>query len=130
VVGRDESSRRDGGSLVDNGRLDVALDGLDGRGVNDAAQGSDGIGAVDDVAADSSVLHDAAGDHDDILSRVGELLDDQIDHLTEGGILVLEQLGDAKEEGSSLILRKLLAGEEQQREFGEQDTTFARRDGR
>jgi hypothetical protein len=50
--------------------------------------------------------------------------------LTEGGILVLEQLGDAKEEGSSLILRKLLAGEEQQREFGEQDTTFARRDGR
>lgn len=113
VVGRYESGRRNGGGLVDNGRLDVALDSLDGGSVDNATQSTDGVGTVYDVASDSSVLHDTAGDHDDVLGGVGELLDDQVDHLAKGSIFVLEQLGDAEEERGGFVLGEFFAGEEQ-----------------
>lgn len=130
VVGGYESGRGNGGGLVDNGRLDVALNGLDGGSVDDATQSTDGVGTVYDVASDSSVLHDTAGDHDDVLGGVGELLDDQVDHLAEGSIFVLEQLGNAEEERGCFILRELFASEEQEGDLCEEDTAFARRDGR
>jgi hypothetical protein len=119
VVGRDEGGRGDGGVLVDNARLDEALNGLHSRGVNDAAEGADGIGAVYDVAADGRVLHDGRGDHDDIVGRARELLDDQVDHLAQRGILVLEELGDAEEEGRGFLAAPVLAGEEEEGQLGQ-----------
>lgn len=119
VVGRDERSRGDGGVLVDYARLDQTLDGLDGGSVNDTAESADRIGAVDDVAADRGVLHDGGSNHDDIVGRACELLDDEVDHLAERGIFILEELGDAKEEGGGFLPAPALAGEEQQGELGE-----------
>jgi hypothetical protein len=97
--------------------------------INNATQRTNGIGAVDNIAAYGRVLHDAAGDHDDILGGVGQLLDDQIDHLAERGIFVLEQLRDAEEEARGFVGRELLAGEEEQRDLGEENAASAGRDG-
>jgi hypothetical protein len=119
VVRRDEGGRGDRGVLVDNARLNEALDGLDGGGINDAAEGADRIGAVDDVAADAGVLHDGRGDHDDIVGGAGQLLDDQVDHLAQRGILVLEELRDAEEERRGFVASPALAREEQQGQLGE-----------
>jgi hypothetical protein len=119
VVGRDEGGRGDGGVFVDNARLDEALNRLHSRGVNDAAEGADRIGAVYDVAADGRVLHDGRGDHDDIVGRARELLDDQVDHLAQRGILVLEELGDAEEEGRGFLAAPVLAGEEEEGQLGQ-----------
>lgn len=130
VIRGHKGGRGDGGSLVDDGRLDVALNGLDSGSVDDTTQSSDGVGTVYDVASDSRILHDTAGNHNDILGGVGKLLDDQVDHLAEGGIFVLEQLGNAEEEGGGFILRKLFTSHKQEGDFGEQNTAFARRNGR
>jgi hypothetical protein len=119
VVRRDEGGRGDRGVLVDNARLDEALDGLDGGGIDDAAEGADGIGAVDDIAADGGVLHDGRGHHDDIVCGAGQLLDDQVDHLAQRGILVLEQLRDAEEESCGFVASPALAREEQQGQLGQ-----------
>ena len=85
--------------------------------VDNAAEGADGIRAVYDVAADRGVFHDGGGDHDDIVGGASELLDDKVHHLAERGILVLEELGDAEEEGGSLLSSPALAREEQQRQL-------------
>lgn len=78
--------------------------------VNDAAQSTDGIGPEDGISAASSILHNRACHHDNIFSGVGELLDDKVDHLTEAGIFILEELRDAEEEGRRFIGREVLAG--------------------
>jgi hypothetical protein len=119
VVCRNEGRGGDGGILVDDARLDEALNRLHGRGINDAAKGADCIGAVYDVAADGGVLHDGGGDHDDIVGGASELLDDQVDHLAERGILVLEELRDAEEEGRGFLAAPVLAGEEEESQLGE-----------
>jgi hypothetical protein len=124
MVRRDEGGRGHGGVLVDYARLDETLDGLHGRGVDDAAEGADGVGAVYDVAADGCVLHYGGGDHDDIVGGASELLDDQVDHLAERGILVLEQLRYAKEEGCGFLASPALSGEEQQGQLGQDHSTF------
>lgn len=129
VVRGDEGGRGHRGVLVDYARLDETLNGLYGRGVDDAAEGADGIWAVHDVAADRRVLHDGRGDHDDIVGGARKLLDDQIDHLAERGIFVLEQLGDAEEEGRGFLPAPALAGEEQQGQLGQDHSTFPGRDG-
>jgi hypothetical protein len=119
VVCRDEGGGGHGRILVNNARLDKALNGLHGRGIDDSAEGADRIRAVYDVAADGGVLHDGGGDHDDIVGGPSQLLDDQVDHLAEGGILVLEELGYAEEEGRGFLASPALAGEEQQCELGQ-----------
>jgi len=96
--------------------------------VNDAAQSSDRVGAEDGVAAAAGILHNGAGDHDDVLGRVGNLLDDKVDHLSETGIFVLEQLRDSEEKGRSFVGRELLAGVEQQSDLGQEDATSSRLD--
>lgn len=60
--------------------------------INDPAKGSYGVGFVQDIATNGSILHDATGDHDDIFGSIGQFLDDQVHHLPEGGIFVLEEL--------------------------------------
>lgn len=126
MVTRHQSSRRDGRRLVHNGSLDIPLNCLHGGSIYDAAESSNSIGAVDDITSHGSILHNGAGNHDDIFGGVGKLLDDQVDHLAQRGILVLEQFGDAKEEGGCFVGGELLAGREQEREFREEDATFSR----
>ena len=65
--------------------------------VHDTAQGTNSIWSVDGLCAATSVLHDGARDHNDILGGVGQLLDDKVDHLAKAGIFVLEEFRDAKE---------------------------------
>jgi hypothetical protein len=67
---------------------------LYGGGVNDSAEGADGVGAVDNLAADGHILHYGSGDHDHVVGGARELLDDEVHHLAEGGVLVLEELRD------------------------------------
>lgn len=97
MVRRDESGGGYGGVLVDNARLDETLDCLHGGGIDNAAQGTNSVCAVDDIAADGDVLHDGRCDHDHVVGGASELLDDQVDHLAQRSILVLEQLGDTEE---------------------------------
>lgn len=60
--------------------------------IDNAAQSPDGIGSEDSVGATAGILHDGAGDHDDVLGGVGQLLDHQVHHLPQAGILILEEL--------------------------------------
>ena len=55
-----------------------------------ATQRPDSVRSVYDIASHCRVLHYTARNHDNILGGTGQLLDDQVDHLAEGGILVLE----------------------------------------
>lgn len=97
--------------------------------VDDTAQGSNGIGSEDGIAAAARILHNGAGNHDDILSRVGQLLDDEVDHLSEAGILVLEELRDAEEKGGGFIGWELLPSIEEKSNLGEEDSTSSRLNG-
>lgn len=96
--------------------------------INDAAEGADSVGSEDGIGAAASILHNGASDHNDVLSRVGKLLDDKVDHLAEGGILVLEQLGDAKEEGGSFVGRELFTRVEEEGDLCEENATSSRLD--
>jgi hypothetical protein len=129
VVRRDESGGGYGGVLVDDARLDETLDGLYGGGVDNAAQGTDGVGAVHDIAANGGVLHDGGGDHDHVVGRARQLLDDQVHHLAQRCILVLEQLRDAEEERGGFLASPALAGEQEQGQLGEDHSALPRRDG-
>ena len=51
-----------------------------------------------------------------------------MDHLTQAGIFVLEELGDSKEERRGLVGRELLARVQEQGDLGEEDATFSRLD--
>lgn len=82
--------------------------------INNAAEGANSIWSIDGVSATASILHNGTCDHDDILGGAGQLLNDQVDHLTEACIFVLEQLRDAKEKGRRLGAWELLAGVEEE----------------
>lgn len=101
-----------------------------GRGsyINNATEGADRIRAEDHVGAAASILHDGARDHDDVLGGAGQLLDHQVDHLAETGILVLEELRDAEEERRGLVGRELLARVEEESDLGEEDSASSRLD--
>ena len=84
-----------------------------------ATQRPDSVRSVYDIASHCRVLHYTARNHDNILGGTGQLLDDKVDHLAEGGILVLEQLGDTEEEGGGFICSELLTGEEKKSDLCE-----------
>ena len=48
-----------------------------------------------------------------------------MDHLSQAGIFVLEELRDAEEEGGSFVCRKPFAGVEEEGDLGQEDTTSA-----
>lgn len=102
VVGGNQGGGGHRGCLIDNGGLDQSLDTLYCRTllslsvidqlikfrspftyINDAAQGSDGIGPVQNVAAHRSVLHNDTCRHDHILGGSGQFFQNQIDHLPQ-----------------------------------------------
>lgn len=59
-----------------------------------------------------------------------QLLDDEVDHLPQTGIFVLEELGDSKEEGGGFIGRELLPSIEEKGDLCEEDATSSRLNGR
>ena len=89
------------------------------------AQRPYGICSVNHITPHRRILHNTACDHDDILRSIRQLLDNQVHHLPERGIFVLEQLRNAKEEGCRFIRRELLAGEEEQRDLGQEYAAFS-----
>lgn len=98
--------------------------------VDNSAQSTDGIGSVDCVATASGVLHYGAGNHDDILGRIGQLLDDQEHHLSQTSIFVLEELRDAEEERGGLLRGEGLSSVEEQRNLGQQNAASSGLDWR
>jgi len=98
--------------------------------INDSTQRSNRIRPVHDITPyRCGVFHDTAGYHDHILSLLAQLFDHEIHHLPEGSILVLEELGDAEEEGRSFLLWELLASKEEEGDLGEDDAAAAGGDG-
>ena len=49
--------------------------------VNDPAERPNGIWSIDCVCSTTSILHDGACDHNNILCRMRQLLNDKVDHL-------------------------------------------------
>ena len=130
MVRRNQCGGAQRGNLIYDGRLYDSFERGNGASVDDAAERPNGIGPVYDVAAHLAILHDAAGDHDDVLGRVGQLLDDQIHHLPQASILVLEELRYAEEERGGFICREFLSRGEQVGNLGEQDAALPRGDWR
>lgn len=91
--------------------------------VHDAAEGTDGVWSVYGFCAATGVLHDGAGDHDDVLGGVGQLLDDKVDHLAKTGIFILEELRDAEEEIGGFIRWERLARVQEEGDLCEEDAT-------
>ncbi len=98
--------------------------------INDTAQRANGVGPVDYLGAATGILHDRARNHDNILCRACQLLDDEVYHLAQARILVLEELRDAEEERGSFIGREFLAGIQQEGNLGQEDPASSRLDGR
>lgn len=118
MVCGDECGGGHRGVLVDNASFNESLDGLHSGGVDDTAEGADCVWSVHNVAANGGVFHDGGGDHNNIVGRACELLDDQVDHLAKRSILVLEELRNAKEESGGFLSSPALASEEQQSQLG------------
>ena len=125
VVRRNESGGGYGGVLVDNARLDETLDRLYGGSINNAAQSTNGVRAVYNIAADRCVLHDGGCDHDNIVGGASELLDDQVHHLAQRCILVLEELRDTEEQCCGFLTSPALACEQQQCQLGEDHSALS-----
>lgn len=49
--------------------------------IDNTAQRSNGVGSVNRIRSTTSILHNRACNHNNILRRVSQLLDDQVDHL-------------------------------------------------
>lgn len=96
--------------------------------VDDTAQCSNGIRSINRIAAAASIFHNGARHHDNILRRVGQLLNHKVDHLSQAGIFVLEQLGNTKEKRRGLIGRELLPRIEEEGDLGQENAASSRLD--
>lgn len=97
--------------------------------VNDPAKRPNRICPVQNITANRGILHDNTGGHDRILCRLRQVLENQIHHLSQRGILILEELRNAKEQRRRLVRRELLPGEDEDSNLGQESATYARGDG-
>src|SRR3954453_14024969 len=70
------------------------------------------IGPIYVFTSEIAILHDNACRHDDIFGCVCKLFQDEVDHLPQRRIFVLEKFRYAKEKRGSFGGWKLLAGKE------------------
>jgi hypothetical protein len=98
--------------------------------VNDATKRTNGVRPVDKISAPAGVLHDGAGDHDNVFGGAGELFDDQVHHLPKAGIFILEELRDAKEKAGGFVGRELFSRVNEESDLREQYTALPRMDRR
>lgn len=103
---------------------------MTGAYINDAAQRADSIRPVENITANSGILHNNTGGHDRVLCGICQLLQDQVYHLAQRGILVLEQLRDAEKERRGLICRELLPRKQEHSNLRQEGAASSRRDGR
>lgn len=113
MVRRDEGGRGNRRVLVNNRSFHNSLDALDSGGlgvsiasrihqkartyVYNAAERPNCVWPVDGIRATTSILHNCACDHNNILRRMRQLLNSKMNHLPKAGIFVLEELRDAEE---------------------------------
>ena len=89
-----------------------------GTYVDYPTKSSDGISSIENVTSDRRIFHDTACHHDSIFSCICQLFNNQVNHLPQGGIFVLEELRDAKKEGCCFIGWELLPGKEKESNLG------------
>lgn len=87
------------------------------------------IRPVQNITTNSRILHDNTRRHDRILRGIRQLLKNQIHHLSQRGVLILEQLRDTEEQRGSLVRGELLPGEHENRDLGQEGATCPGRDG-
>jgi hypothetical protein len=118
--------------------------------IDDPGKSPDGIRSVDHFQIGLHILHDRRGHHDDIVRYARQLLDNKVDHLSEGAlsirgyrlvslraanlyapthVLVLKEFGYTKEQGGGLLRCKRLADVEQKHDPCQQSSTFPRGNG-
>ena len=84
---------------IDNGLFDVSFNGTEHGGIDNAHQDTQGIAPVQiDIAR--HVLGETRRDNNDIvrIARFRHILDEQIHHATQTGIVPHEQFGDSKKD--------------------------------
>mmetsp|Transcript_3475 Transcript_3475/g.7982 ORF Transcript_3475/g.7982 Transcript_3475/m.7982 type:complete len:219 (+) Transcript_3475:289-945(+) len=128
VEGADQRRTGHHPGRVDDGLLDVPLDGPEHRRVDDAGQDAEGVGPVQiDVAR--HILGQARGDDDDIraVASLVDLLDEQIRHPPQVQVARHEQLGHPKEDFCCFLsLQRLVGVLHQRQELGQHDAALLR----
>lgn len=81
--------------------------------IDNPAKSTDGVRAVKHITPNGGILHNNARRHDHIFRSSRKLLQDEVNHLTQGGIPILEELRNPEEERGGLVRGELLAGEEE-----------------
>ena len=98
--------------------------------INNTAKGPNRICPVQDITANGGILHDDTGRHDRILRGICQLLQDQVDHLSQRGILILEEFRDTEEQRGGLVRGELFPSKHEDTDLGQESATYSRRDGR
>lgn len=93
--------------------------------INNAAESPDCVGSKDNIRTATSILHDRTCDHNSVLGGAGQLLDDEVYHLSQAGIFVLEQLRDTEEEGGGFVCGELFARVYEESDLGQKDSTLS-----
>ena len=115
---RHQHRRRHGGRLVHHSLLQVPLDLRQQARVGDRRQDPDGVCAVE-VDGRVHVLHQAAGDDDDLVRAGAHVLDDEVDHAAQGRVPGLEELGHAEKDLGRLFFGEGLPLDEEVEELGD-----------
>lgn len=97
--------------------------------INNSTKRPNRIRPVQNITTNSRILHNNTRRHDRILRGTRQLLKNQIHHLSQRGVLILEQLRDTEEERGSLVRGKLLPGEQENRDLGQEGAACPGRDG-
>mmetsp|Transcript_8329 Transcript_8329/g.22215 ORF Transcript_8329/g.22215 Transcript_8329/m.22215 type:complete len:222 (-) Transcript_8329:65-730(-) len=106
------------GRLVHDGLLQVALNLHQELAVDDFAQHPHGVGAVQ-VGLAVHVLHQRAGDDDDLVRGGADVLDAQVHHSAQVRVLALKQLGHREEHLRCLLLGEGLSLAQQVQQLGD-----------
>lgn len=97
--------------------------------INNPTKRPDRIRPIQNITTNSRILHNNTRRHNRILRGICQLLQDQIDHLSQRGVLILEQLRDTEEKRGGLVRRELLPGEQENGDLGQESATCPGGDG-
>lgn len=125
--GRDERSAGHLTRRIHNGLLDVALNGAEHGGVDDAHEDAQRVAAVEVYVA-GHVLGEAGGDDDDVVgvAGLGDVLDEEVDHAPQRRVVAHEELGHAEEDVRRLHGAQVLPGVLQVQQLRDHGAALAR----
>lgn len=127
MQGRHEGRAGDTGYLVHNRLFHVALNSLQHGAISDLAEGSHSRTTVI-IFFPGHVFCQAAGHNDDILCDARHLLDSQVAHAAQRGIIGLKELGHRKESLGGFCGPQVLPLIYEIKDLGEDVGTFSRVD--